>query len=137
MTKLDLLLNTCQYLNYYQLKNIYLSNKLFNTYEEYLFKNFEIKANIIKRFFKYSNDLLKNIHKIELVNTKLMGLYYFKSYEIEFAKGWIEFPCDWKFNIIKNSNSYKNIINQDISVKYKLFKIQQNLTLQDIEYIGW
>lgn len=132
-----LLLHTSQYINYFDLKNIIDISKINNSHKNYLFDQYIKKANIIKRFFKMSHGILKNIDSIELYNTKLWGLFYFKYYEKEHAEHWIEFPCDWKFNIIKNSKSYNDIIKQNINVKFKLFKVQQNLTVQDIEFIGW
>ena len=80
-----LLINTSQYINYYDLINILNNSNITTDNKKYLFGTFEKKANTIKKFFKKSHNLLKNIDVIDLNNTKLWGLYYFKNYEPKFG----------------------------------------------------
>ena len=135
----DSIINILQFLKYdYILKILEINNNnIDNNIKHHILMSINKKANTIIKFFKYTHNIFKNIDQVELKNTKLMGLYYFKNYEKEYASEWIIFPCSWKFNIIKKSSYYINIMNEKISDKYKLFKIQQNLTLQEIAYIGW
>ena len=97
-----LFLHTSQYINYFDLINLFNINKLNDKQKNYLFRICIHKDNFIKKFFKKSKHILKNIGSIELINTKLWGLFYFKYYENKYALDWVNFPCDWKFNIIKN-----------------------------------
>ena len=131
-----LLINTSMFINYFDLVNIINLYDNFNK-NKFLY-DYITKANIIKKFFKNTINIFKNINENRLHNPKLCALYYFKYYPSEFTEKWIFFEgCEYKSNIIKNSKSFNDIIKQPISTKYKLFKIQLTLNIEDIKYIGW
>ena len=135
MNEILLIPNISLYLKYNDFYDMY---KLYPNILNSINKQYIIKANKIKKFLKMSVNMFKSIDTIDLNTTKLMGLFYFKNYEHKYAIGWIDFSiCEWKNKILTESKSYYDILNENISIKYKLFKIQQNLTLEDISSIGW
>ena len=104
------------------------------------------KVIIIVRFMKKAVNIFNKIKNIKAIDdksrygdkptistSKTMALYYVKYYEKKYTKPWFNYASR------HNYNNVPNIVDNTIEnpSKYDLFKLQLQISLDDLICIGW